>query len=183
MFNINRIIGILKLDVHTFEEIEADKNATVEAAIIVTIVALVGSIGAAISSGQFLITYVTSFIWAIVGWVIWSAITLLVGTKLFNGQADLGEMLRVLGYAQIPNILRVLGFIPCIGPLITLVAAIWSLVAAFIAIRQGLDIDNTKALLTVFIGWVVWIVGSLLITAIFGGVALGLGAITGSLGG
>jgi hypothetical protein len=73
-----------------------------------------------------------------------------------------------LGFAQVP---QVLGIIPCVG----IIGAIWALVTGFIAVRQGLDLDNTKAAITVVIGWLIVFVGSLLIggaTALVGG-ALG----------
>ena len=94
----------------------------------------------------------------------------LVGTSLFGGQATLGEMLRVLGFAQAPQLL---GIIPCLGGL---VGAIWALIASFIAIRQGLDLDNTKAFLTALIGFVVLMIGYAIIYSMLGigGALLGI---------
>ena len=73
-------------------------------------------------------------------------------------------MLRVIGFAYAP---QVLGVIPCIGWIIGL---IWSLIAGFIAVRQGLDLDNTKALLTVIIGFIIVALGNLIIGAVLGGI-------------
>ena len=176
---INRVIGVLKLDANTYEEIEADQSATMQAAIVVAVVALLAGIGSSIGSDSFILTFVLSVVWAFIGWFIWAAVTYFVGTSMFGGQADMGEMLRVLGFAQAPRVLSVLGFIPCFGPLISLAAAIWSLATGFIAVRQGLDVDNTKALITVVIGWIIVTIGSLLIGALLGGAALGIGALTG----
>jgi len=157
----NRIIGVFKLDVKTFEDIEHDETATGQAAIVVALVALlagVGSgLGAQIGEGSFLKSFLFTLIWAFVGWFLWSAVSYFVGTRLFGGQATLNEMLRVIGYAQAPQLL---GIIPCIGGL---VGAIWALIAGFIAIRQGLDLDNTKAFLTALIGFGVLIVGYIII--------------------
>lgn len=50
------------------------------------------------------------------------------------------------------------GFIPCLGGLIVLIGAIWSLVAGVVAIRQALDFDTGKAILTGIVGWVVIVV-------------------------
>jgi hypothetical protein len=97
-----------------------------------------------------------------------------VGTTLFGGQADLGEMLRVIGFAYAPQIL---GIIPCIGAII---GFIWSLVAGFIAVRQGLDLDNTKAFLTIVIGFIAYLVVVFLVGLVLGGGALALGALTGA---
>jgi hypothetical protein len=176
---IDRIIGVLRLDVNTYETIEHDPEALTEAAIIVAVVALLSGLGSAIGADNFIVGFLSTMLWAFIGWFIWAGVTYWVGTSLFEGEADLNEMLRVLGYAQAPGILRVLTFIPCVGWIIGLVAWIWSLVTAFIAVRQGLDVDNSKALLTVLVGWFVVFIGSLVIGIFFGGIALGLGALTG----
>lgn len=176
---LDRIMGVLRLNVATFEEIEHDQSATAEAAIIVAVVALLSGIGGAIEAPNFLTAFLATLVWAFVGWFVWAAITYFVGTSLFGGQADLGEMLRVLGYAQAPLILRVLTFIFCLGFIINVIASLWALLAAFIAIRQGLDVDNLKALLTAVIGWLVYVVGSWLINIFLGGVGLGLNTLIG----
>ena len=178
---IDRIIGVLKLDVATYEEIEADESATSQAAIVVAIVAVVsGVVGGAISSamgGSFLGSLITNVLMAFVGWLLWSAVTYFVGTALFGGKATMGEMLRVLGFAQVPGILAI---IPVCGSFIGL---IWTLACTFIAIRQGLDLDNTKAILTAVVAFIaVFIVSfviGLILAALGLGASAGLSAITG----
>ncbi|MEM7029236.1 MAG: Yip1 family protein [Chloroflexota bacterium] len=189
---INRIIGVLTLNVNVIEEIEHDENATMEAAMIVAAVAIVGAIGAFLGaqfggagleefSQQFggdvpidipipspIGAAVSTFIGTFVTWVLWSALTYLIGTNMFNGQATMGEMLRVIGYAQAPRILGLFAFIPCLGALLGLVGGIWSLVAGFVAIRQGLDLDNTNTAITVVISFIIAIVVQLcVLTPIF----------------
>lgn len=165
---LNRILGVFKLDVPTFEAIEADTSATSQAAIIVAIVALLSGAGsgiaASIQDSGFFVPFITSLIWTLVGWVLWSLVSWLVGTKLFGGKASVDEMLRVIGFAYAPQIL---GIIPCIGGI---VGAIWSLIAGFIAVRQGLDLDNTKALFTILIGFLVYVAGMALVAGVAGGV-------------
>ena len=153
----NRIMGVFKLDVNTFEEIEHDETATSQAALVVGLVALLSAVGsglgASYSGSNFWSSFISTLIWAFVGWFLWAGVSYLVGTSLFGGQATFGEMLRVIGFAQAPQLL---GIIPCLG---TLVGAIWALIAGFIAIRQGLDLDNTKAFLTALVGFVVLMIG------------------------
>jgi hypothetical protein len=103
-----------------------------------------------------------------------------VGTRFFGGTATYGELLRTLGFAQAPRVLAIFSFIPVLGGIITLVAAIWSLVSSFIATRQALDIDNTKTFFTILIGLVVLIVVSLIVATVVG-IIFGLGALAGSL--
>lgn len=149
----NRIIGVLSLNAKTFEEIEGDESAITQAAIIVAAVAIIGGVvGGAIATfggGSFIKVLIGGIINAFLGWVVWAGVTQLVGTKVFGGNATFMEMLRVLGFAQAPGIL---GIIPIIGGFIGL---IWSAAAGFIAVRQGLDLDNTKAILTIIIAFVV----------------------------
>lgn len=177
---LERIIGVFKLDVDTFEEIEHDQSATGQAALVVLIVALLGAVGsgiaATINDTSFFTSFLSSLVTTFIGWLVWSAVTYFVGTSLFGGQADLGEMLRVIGFAYVP---QVLGIIPCLG---TIVGLIWTLVAGFIAVRQGLDLDNTKAALTIGIGLVAYLVVFFVIGLILGGGALALGALSGAVG-
>ncbi len=164
-----RIIGVFKLDVNTFEEIEHDSAATMQAVIIVSVVALLAGLGSLIgamvsgtaSAGGFFGT----LIWTFVGWLIWAAVTYFVGTTLFGGQATIEEMLRVIGFAYAPQLLSI---IPCVGAFIGL---IWSLIAGFIAVRQGLDLDNMKALITIFVGFIVIVIGNIVVGLLLGGSA------------
>ncbi len=179
-----RILGVFKLDKQVFKEIEQDANATSQAAIVVVLVAGLSAIGGLITylmsgegGGNLLGNVFFPLVWAFVGWVVWSAATFLIGTKLFGGEATLQEMLRLIGFAYAPQLLSI---IPCVGGLI---GAIWSLIASFFAIREGLDLDTGKTLLTVGLGWLLifilnWVLGSLL-----GIGALATGALPGLLGG
>ena len=181
---VNRIIGVFKLDRQTFAEIEHDQSALTEAAIVVALVAFLGSIGSLISGviggsdmGGLLLSIILTFILTFVNWVIWSAITYFIGTNLFQGEADLPEMMRVIGYAYAP---QMLGIIPCIG---AIVGALWSLVASYFAIKEGLDLDDGKTIATVLIGWLVTLVIGAVLGMIGVGGAIGIGALTGGLGG
>ncbi len=153
-----RIIGVFKLDSQTFEEIEHNTSLTLPAGLIVVIVALISGLGNGLFNGllgggrTFGKGFISSLIGVIVGWLIWSVVTWFIGTRLFKGQADIGEMLRVIGFAYSPLILSI---IPCIG---IVIGVIWALAAGFIAVRQGLDLDNTKAFLTVVVGAVLYII-------------------------
>jgi hypothetical protein len=162
-----RILGVFRLNVQTFEEIEHDQGATMQAAIIVAVVALLSGFGggmfASMQEKSFFGGFIGAVISAFVGWLVWAVVTWFVGTKFFGGQADIGEMLRVIGFAQAP---KVLGIIPCVGGVI---GWVWALVAGFVAIRQGLDLDNTKTFFTIVIGFIVAVVVDLVLGFFTGG--------------
>ena len=162
---LNRILGVFKLDVKTFEEIEHDSNLTLPAAIIVLVVSLVSGLGNGLFNGfihrSFFSGFLGSLIGVLLGWLLWSAVTWFVGTRFFKGEADLRQMLRVIGFAYSPMILSI---IPCVGGLIGI---IWAIAAGFIAIRQGLDLDDMKAFLTVVVGALAYVLLTGLLNTIF----------------
>lgn len=152
---VDRMMGAAFLDIDTFEEVEHDQTATMQAATVVALVAVASAIG---QSPLGIIGAVKGAVAALVGWLVWAGITYLVGDKLLGGTATWGELLRTLGFAQAPGVLMILGIIPILGTPITLLAALWMLVAAFIAVRQALDFGNGKTLATVVVGWLCYTV-------------------------
>jgi hypothetical protein len=188
---VNRMIRAAMLDVNFYEEVEADTTLNQEALMVVILVSIAGGIGAFLGgliSGSIIGAIVGLIVIVIIGvinYYIWAYVTHFVGTNLFQGTADVGEMLRTLGYASSPRVLGVLSFIPCIGWLAALVGAVWALVAAVVAVRQALDFEDTgKAIITVVIGWVIILIIQVVLTLIFGtvfGIGMaGLGALSGS---
>ena len=157
----DRMIGAAMLSVPVYEEVEADVTATTQAAIVVGVVAVCSAIGHWRLGPMGLVSGVLN---AYVGWAVWSAVTYYVGTWL-GGKATWGEMLRTIGFAQTPGILLIFGFIPFLGWLPRLVAAIWMLVAGIVAIRQALDFDNQtgKAIITAVIGLLLYLVAGAII--------------------
>ena len=164
---IDRMRGAAMLDVATYEEVEADRSATGQALVVVILVAICSGIGS-INRGSSSI--LVAVIMGVVGWLIWSGVTMLVGTKLFGGTADWGELLRTLGFAQSPGVLALFAIIPILGVVVMLLVGLWQLVAGVIAIRQALDFSTGKAIATAVVAWI----AVLIVTAIVGA-TLGLG--------
>lgn len=152
---VDRMAGAAFLSVDTYEEVEHDADATLQAAGVVALVAVAGAIGASplgiLGAGRAAVA-------SLLGWLVWAGITYLVGDKLLGGTATWGEMLRTLGFAQAPGLLLVLGIIPLLGTPIVFFVGLWMLAAAFIAIRQALDFGNGKTLATVLLGWLAYMV-------------------------
>ncbi len=152
---LDRMLGAASFNVDTFEDVEHDETATGQAALVVAIVAAAQAIGAwglgPFGAGRAALA-------ALVGWAVWAGITYLIGTKLFEGTATWGEVMRTLGFAQAPGVLWILRFIPLFGWILSIVLPIWIAVAAFIAIRQALDLGNGKTAVTILVGWVIYAV-------------------------
>lgn len=158
-----RMKGAALLHIDTYEEVEADHTATGQAAGVVALVAIAQAIGGAGEGGFGIFAGVIS---ALLGWLLWAGITYLIGAKLFGGTATWGELLRTIGFAQTPGVLYVLGLIPVLGGIIRFGVAIWVLIAGIIAIRQALDINTGKAILTAVLGWLVIILPLAIVVAV-----------------
>jgi hypothetical protein len=161
----NRIIRVFKLDANIFEEVEADKEAFQQSMLIVALSGLAAGIGTIRTglSGLLLVT-----IFAIAGWFFWSFLVYLIGAKLLQApgtEADYGQLLRTIGFASAPGLIRVLGIIPLLDMIVFPVASIWTIIAMVIAVRQALDYESTmRAVLVCVVAyavqfllfWILW---------------------------
>lgn len=167
----NRIVRAAKLDVALYEEVEADKGALGQAMMVVILASVAAGLGDLHRIGLGGLFF--GIIFALVGWYVWAFLTYFIGTKLLpvpETKADHKELLRTVGFASSPGIIRVLGIIPGLGWLVTLVASIWMLVAMIVAVRQALDYKSTwRALGVCVIGWIIQFVLVSLLIAIFVG--------------
>ncbi len=174
----NRMIRAAQLDDSLYKEVEHDLSATSQALTVVILVSIAsgvsGAIGMTLSGhpAQAVGGLIGGIVSGVIGWIVWSLITYFIGTSVFGGTATPGELLRTLGFADSPSILLIFGFLPVVGRLIGLVAAIWTLIAGVVAVRQALDFDTQKAILTVILGWVAMFVVAMVLGAFGLGVAL-----------
>jgi hypothetical protein len=163
------MIRAAKLESAVYEEVEADPNALGQAIGVVVLSAVASGIG---SLGRGLSGLTTGIILALVGWFIWAGIIYLVGTKVMpepQTKADLGQLLRTMGFAASPGVLNVLGIIPFFGWIVRFGVMIWQLVAMVIAVKAALDYEKTeKAVLVCVIGWVAYMAAVFLFGSILG---------------
>jgi hypothetical protein len=173
-----RMIGAAMLNPATYEEVEADQTATGQAALVVVIAAVSGGL-ASLRYGPMLVMW--TIVAALIGWAVWAFLTYYIGTKFMpepQTSADMGQLLRVVGFAMAPGVLGILGIIPFLGVLIRFVLSLWQLAAMVIGVRQALDYSNTgRAVVVCLIGFVVqWIVMTIIFTMTVGSAFLMSGA-------
>lgn len=183
-----RIKGVFSLNREVFREIEQDESALSQAAIIVLLVAILAGVGAAGAAAMGAAAlqslsglasdfdlpalsptfgtvgaFVNAFIVAFVSWVVWALVTYLIGVKVFNGESTVSEMMRLIGFAQAPRLMSVLGFIPCVGFLFSFAGWIWAIVTSIIAIQEGLDLDSGKSFATILLSIIAVIIVNMVI--------------------
>ncbi len=167
-----RMMGAAKLDVQVYEEVEADTSATGQAMGVVLLASVAGGIGSVgLGAGGFG-GVIVGGIAALLGWATWAFLIYIIGTRLLaepQTRADVGELLRTLGFAQSPGLVRIVGILPGVGPLVFGIVSIWMLVAMVIAVRQALDYTSTfRAVGVCLVGWVISGVLSFLILGFAG---------------
>ena len=165
---VERMIGAAKLDARVYEEVEADRTATPQALGVVVLASLAG--GLAVGDG--VRGLVVGTIAGLIGWVVWAWLVYLIGARWLpesHTQTDTGELLRVIGFATSPSILRIIGIVPFLSLLVAAITAVWTLVAVVVAVRQALDYTSTgRAVGVCIIGWLVQVLMFALLGAALG---------------
>ncbi len=158
---ISRMLGAARLNVETYEDVESDRGATIQALLVVVLVTIASFVGGLLSGGEdinVVSALISGLVLGIAGWAIWALVTWMIGATILKTEqtkADWGELARGLGFAQTPKLLYVFLFIPIAGPIIALVGFIWSFVCMVIAVRQSLDYTSTlRALFVIVISFI-----------------------------
>jgi hypothetical protein len=169
---VQRLIGAAALDAAIYEEVEDDASALPQAFAIVIASSLAAGVGA---SGLTTVTVSGILLYsaiALVSWAAWALITFEIGARLMpepQTRVDVGELLRTIGFAATPGLLRILGIMPAVAWPVFVVTSVWMLLAMIVAVRQALDYRTTRAAVAVCaLGWVLAIAIALVLGVVFG---------------
>ena len=166
----NRIIKSALLDTNIYEEVEADSGALMQAMLVVVLSSIAGGIGSIYYYG--VSGMITGSIFSLVSWVVWAGIIYFIGAKFIpepQTEADLGQLLRTIGFASSPGLIRVFGIIPGLENAVAIIASIWMLFTTVIAVRQALDYKSTiRAIIVCLVGWIAYGLLSYLFIGFFG---------------
>lgn len=153
---LSRMVRAARLDSHLYEEVEHDRGATRQAALVVVVTSIAAGIGGGVSLG--LAALVVLPLFALAGWALNAWIAYFIGTRLLAGpetHADWGEVARGLGFAASPRVLLILGVVPVLAAVVGLIVGIWVLITTVIAIRAALDFSTGRAIATAVAAWLV----------------------------
>ena len=153
---VNRIIRACKLDANLYEEVESDKSATFQAALVVVLSSLAAGVGAIhLGASNFLLGPLIS----LASWYFWAFLIYIVGTKLFpdkQTRSDHGELLRTIGFSSAPGLIRVFGFTPELMTVTFIGSSFWMLACMVVGVRQALDYKSLwKAFGVVVVCWLI----------------------------
>ena len=160
--------ALLKSDV--YEEVEADEGAMFQAIGVVVLSSIAGGIGSVYQYG--FSGMLMGAVAALISWFVWAYTVYFIGARILpepQTEANPGQLLRTLGFASAPGLIRVAGIIQGLGNIIAIIASVWMLIAMVIAVRQALDYKSTlRAVVVCLIGWILYWLIAILIVAFFG---------------
>ena len=167
----NRVFRAIKIDIDLYEEVEADKTATVQAGIVVVLSSLAAGVGAIhLGASNLLLAPLLS----LVSWYVWAYIIYIVGVKMFpdpQTKSNHGELLRTIGFSTAPGIIRIFGFTPTLMTVTYIGSAFWMLACMVVAVKSALDYKSMwKAFGVVVLAWIIQAFALLLILILFRGV-------------
>ena len=167
-----RLIGALALDPVTYEEVEADRSATGQALLVVVLSSVGAGIGArGLGSGSPRSMVFISAV-SLLAWAAWALLTYQIGVRLLpepDTRSDVGELLRTIGFASAPGMLRIFGIVPGAAIAAFAITAVWMLVAMIVAVRQALDYKSTaRAVAVCGLGWALAIAIAVGLGLVFG---------------
>ena len=142
---LQRLIGAAALDAAIYEEVEADRNATGQAMLIVVLSSIAAGIGARGFGSSF--SSVAFFgVVALMTWATWALVMFEIGGRLMpepQTRTSPGELLRTLGFAATPGLASLLGAVPGVTTRVFVLVWVWMLLAMVVAVRQALDYRST----------------------------------------
>jgi hypothetical protein len=139
---IGRMIRAAKLEPRLYAEIEADDTATNQAATVVLLAALAGGANFPAQPGFILVGGML----ALATWVLFAYVIYLVGGLWLpepRTKANFKAILRAIGFAHAPGVVRLLGIVPELQVTSMFVALVWTLVATITAVRHALSYSSS----------------------------------------
>ncbi len=153
---VGRMIGAARLNSDVYEEIEHDRGATPQAAIVVLGTSLAAGIGGVGEQG--VIGLVAFTLAGLVGWAVYAWFAYFIGTRIFATEetsADWGEVARTLGFASSPRVLLILGLVPGIIGAVGFVVGVWFILTTITALKASLEMGTWRAVGTALVALIV----------------------------
>jgi len=154
---LDRLFRAAKIDAGLYDEVAADTKAMFQAMMAVFIYSVASAYGNFGRAGVTGINF--GMITTLFGWYVWAFSSYFVGVRLLPGaqvSVDRKAVLRALGFATSPGLIRLLGLIPGMSGAAFLIASVWMIVAASVALKQTLGFESTsRAVVACIIGWII----------------------------
>jgi hypothetical protein len=171
---LTRVLGTVRLDESTIEEIDRDQSAIWQAAIVVTLVGIANGVGLLFTDDITALALVSATAGNILAWLIFAGLAYVIGAGIMPGDstdllATAGGVRRTVGFAQAPN---VLGGTPAliggfVGALIVFAGFIWLIFCGIVALKVSLRVSLIRAIVIAIAAGVPTLIALGLFTTLF----------------
>ncbi|MFC1890436.1 YIP1 family protein [Thermodesulfobacteriota bacterium] len=165
-----KMIRAARLEPGLYQEVGQDDGANQEAFAVVALAGVAQGISLAkadlfVEAGA-LKGFAIGVFGGITSWFFWALIIYFIGVRLLNHRSDMNALLRCLGFAAAPGVLKVFAMIPGIAIPLQLGIAVWMLATFIVAVRQALGVDTRRAVLVSSLGFLLYLMVFLLLMSI-----------------
>ncbi len=154
---LNRLIRAAMLDASLYEEVIADPKTMFQAMMAVFIYSAASAYGGFGRAGVTGINF--GMITTLIGWYIWAFSTYFIAVRLLpetETKGDRKAVLRAMGFASSPGLIRMLGLIPGFTGVTLLIASVWVFAATVVALKQAMNYQSIyRAVGVCMIGWII----------------------------
>lgn len=169
---LQRMLRVMRLDRSVYVEIERDPRGTRQAVWVVTLVAAAVAVGAVLGAGWHAGAIFGAVLAALIHWLVWSGLMYLVARFIFRGPARWHTLRWRLGYAQAPQVLGILSFVPIAGPLVVVASRLLTGIAGHQATEGALGLSRRQQVGTQVVTFAISFVLAALVEASLGGLNL-----------
>jgi len=163
-----RMLRVLRLDRSVYAEVERDPRGTRHAAVVVGFVAAAAAVGTVLAESWHLGAILGAVVAALVHWLVWSGLEHLIGVVLFHTRLSFEREARALGYAQTPELLAILAFVPTLGVWIVAGSRVLTMLAGSQAIGTSTGLRRHQALAIRVVSFVIAFLAGAGVRAVLG---------------
>jgi hypothetical protein len=141
----NRFFRAVKLEISLFQEILEDARTQNQSLIVVFLYSMAAAYGTFGRTGTTGINI--GMITTLLGWYVWAFSTYMIGARFLpepQTEPDRKSVMRAMGFATAPGVLRAFGFLQGFGLVILVLAIAWMVAAATIGVKLALRYDSTS---------------------------------------
>ncbi|MBW2287754.1 MAG: hypothetical protein JRG80_17775 [Deltaproteobacteria bacterium] len=145
-----RMIRAAGLDPALYDEVKQDPAALRQAFSVVLLAAVATGIGFGQGDLQLI---ALGMLFGLLGWALTAYLSWVIGDRIFpesGPRSSPAELLRTIGFANSPAIVRLLAVIPDATLFVMAGTTVWVLFSTVIAIRQGLGYQSMPRAIAVF---------------------------------
>lgn len=152
---IIRLYRAARLDEKFYEELVEDSDYLIQSSSIIILYSLASGIGNYTSRGM--TGFILGTIIALISWLLYAYLTFFIANQLLEikeTRVDIGELLRITGFASAPGLLRIFGLVPILFNIVFIISTIWMLLTMIAAIRQAYELELPRAAGVCLAGWI-----------------------------